>query len=40
MLKLTSQGFARQQAIGELKQANGNVDQALAALFAKAFTFP
>ena len=39
ILTLTSQGFSRQQAIDELTKANGNVDQALAALFAKAFTF-
>ena len=39
ILKLTSEGFSRQQAIDELTKANGNVDQALAALFAKSTTF-
>ena len=40
ILTLISQGFSRQQATDELTKANGNVDQALAALLAKAFTFP
>lgn len=32
-------GFTRDQAIGELRQHNGNKTQAVAALFAKSLRF-
>ncbi|KAK7093888.1 protein DDI1 homolog 2-like isoform X2 [Littorina saxatilis] len=35
--KLTNYGFSRAAVMEELRRANGNVDQALAALFAKSF---
>ena len=38
--KLMDYGFSRQQVIEELTKAGGNVDQALAALFAKSFQMP
>ena len=38
--RLSDYGFPRQQVIEELQRANGNVDQALAALFAKSFQLP
>ncbi|KAK3587325.1 hypothetical protein CHS0354_011307 [Potamilus streckersoni] len=38
--KLMTYGFSRSQVIEELTRANGNYDQALAALFAKSFTMP
>ena len=38
--RLTSHGFSRQEVLQELAAANGNVDQALAALFAKSFQLP
>ena len=38
--KLMDYGFTRQQVIDELTRAGGNVDQALAALFAKSFQMP
>lgn len=38
--KLMEYGFSRNQAEEELTRARGNVDQALAALFAKSFKMP
>lgn len=38
--RLMNNGFSRQEVIQELAAANGNVDQALAALFAKSFQLP
>ena len=38
--KLMDYGFSRQQVVEELTRAGGNVDQALAALFAKSFQMP
>ncbi|KAL3861945.1 hypothetical protein ACJMK2_007954 [Sinanodonta woodiana] len=38
--KLMKVGFSRNQVIEELTRANGDHDQALAALFAKSFTMP
>ena len=38
--KLVNYGFNRHQVLEELTRANGNVDQALAALFAKSFVVP
>jgi DNA damage-inducible protein 1 len=38
--RLTGMGFPRDKVLEELRAANGNVDQALAALFAKSFRVP
>lgn len=38
--KLMSNGFSRDAVISELRRANGDADQALAALFAKSFHLP
>ena len=38
--RLTDFGFPQHQVIAELTKANGDVDQALAALFAQSFTVP
>jgi hypothetical protein len=38
--RLVGYGFSRQQVIDELTKSNGNVDQALASLFAKSFQMP
>ena len=38
--RLTGYGFARHLVMEELRAAGGNVDQALAALFAKSFHVP
>jgi len=40
ILQLTSYGFARHVVIEELTLANGNIDEALAALFAKSINMP
>ena len=38
--RLTDYGFSLNQVITELTKAQGNVDQALAALFAQSFQVP
>ncbi len=40
VLRLMGYGFPRELVIQELRSANGNVDQALAALFAKSLNIP
>lgn len=40
MVKLMSYGFERQQVLDELRRANGDADQALAALLAKSLQMP
>lgn len=38
--RLMQNGFSRNAVLEELRHANGNVDQALASLFAKSFSMP
>lgn len=40
MVRLMSYGFERQQVLDELRRANGDADQALAALLAKSLQMP